>query len=107
MTKSRFSEEQINGRAFLVLAVVDRWSRESPLLKIGISRTGKHVGGAFEDRVGPKEPPESITVGHGTECTSKAVEAWAFYRSVELDFTRPGKPTDNGHIEFFNGHLRD
>ncbi len=26
---------------------------------------------------------------------------------MELDFTRPGKPTDNGHIESFNGRLRD
>ena len=38
---------------------------------------------------------------------SKAVEAWAFYRGVQLDFTRPGKPTDNGHIESPNGRLRD
>lgn len=28
-------------------------------------------------------------------------------RGVQLDFTRPGKPTDNGHIESFNGRLRD
>jgi putative transposase len=26
---------------------------------------------------------------------------------VELDFTRPGKPTDNSDIESFNGKLRD
>lgn len=26
---------------------------------------------------------------------------------MALDFTRPGKPTDNGHIESFNGRLRD
>ena len=38
---------------------------------------------------------------------SKALEAWAFYRGVQLDSTRPGKPTDNGHIESFNGRLRD
>jgi transposase InsO family protein len=47
--------------------------------------------------------PESITVDHGTEFMSHAVEAWAFYRGVKLDFTRPGKPTDNAHIESFIG----
>ena len=26
---------------------------------------------------------------------------------MALDVTRPGKPTDNGHIERFNGRLRD
>ena len=62
---------------------------------------------AFEDRVGSQDFPKSITVDHGTEFPSKAVEAWAFYRGVELDFTRPGKPTDNGQIESFNGRLRD
>jgi len=38
---------------------------------------------------------------------SKGLEAWAFYRGVQLDFTRPGRPTDNSHIESFNGRLRD
>ena len=51
--------------------------------------------------------PLSLTVDHGTEFMSKALEAWAFYRGVQLDFTRPGKPTDNSHIESFNGRLRD
>jgi putative transposase len=26
---------------------------------------------------------------------------------VELDFSRPGKPTDNAYIESFNGRLRE
>ena len=97
----------MDGRAFRVLTVVDQWSRESPLLEVSFSLTGRHVVGAYEDQIGDANLPRSITVDHGTECTSKAVEAWAFYRGVELDFTRPGKPTDNGHIESFNGRLRD
>ncbi len=62
---------------------------------------------AFKAAVSSTALPGSITVDHGTEFTSKAVEAWAFYRGVEFDFIRPGKPTDNGHIESFNGRLRD
>ena len=96
-----------DGRPFRVLTVIDQWSRESPLLEVGFSLTGKDVVGAFEAVVPPAELPKSITLDHGTEFTSKAVEAWAFYRGVELDFTRPGKPTDNGHVESFNGRLRD
>ena len=51
--------------------------------------------------------PRSITVDHGTEFTSKALDEWAYQNGVLLDFTRPGKPTDNGLCESFNGRLRD
>jgi len=37
----------------------------------------------------------------------KALGDWAWRRGVKLDYTRPGKPTDNGLIESFNGRLRD
>ena len=30
-----------------------------------------------------------------------------FAQGVKLDFSRPGKPTDNAFIESFNGRLRD
>ena len=44
---------------------------------------------------------------NGTEFTSKALDEWAWRRGVKLDYIRPGKPTDNGLIESFNGRLRD
>ena len=44
---------------------------------------------------------------HGTEFTSRALDEWAWQNKVQLDFTRPGKPTDNGLCESFNGRLRD
>jgi hypothetical protein len=34
------------------------------------------------------------------------MDKWAYERSVELDFSRPGKPTDNARVESFNGRLR-
>jgi transposase InsO family protein len=39
-------------------------------------------------------------------CT-KALDEWAYKRGVKLDYTRPGRPTNNGLIESFNGRLRD
>ncbi|WP_186144469.1 integrase core domain-containing protein [Burkholderia gladioli] len=32
---------------------------------------------------------------------------WAYHRRAKIDFSRPGKPTDNCHIEMFNGLFRD
>ena len=34
------------------------------------------------------------------------MDKWAYERGVELDFSRPGKPTDNAKVESFNGRLR-
>jgi transposase InsO family protein len=49
----------------------------------------------------------SITVDHGTEFMSRALEDWASQRAVQLDFIRPGKPIENAFVESFNGRLRD
>ena len=43
---------------------------------------------------------------NGTEFTSKRLDQWAYLQGVRLDFSRRGKPTDNGLIEAFNGRLR-
>jgi putative transposase len=51
--------------------------------------------------------PKAITVDHGTESTSRALDDWARRRGVQLDFIRPGKPVENRLCESFNGRLRD
>jgi putative transposase len=51
--------------------------------------------------------PRAIQVDNGPEFISKALDRWAYENSVKLDFSRPGKPTDNAFVESFNGRLRD
>jgi len=96
-----------DGRPFRILTVVDQWSRSSPLLEVASRMSGYTVGEAL-DRVLEGAPrPRSITVDHGTEFQSRALEDWAYRRGVQLDFIRPGKPIENAFIESFNGRLRD
>ena len=100
-------DQLVNGQPFRVLTVVDNWSRESPVLEVGFRLTGNSVVEALS-RVGKMVSlPACITVDHGTEFTSRALDFWAWENKVQLDFTRPGKPTDNGLCESFNGRLRD
>jgi putative transposase len=40
------------------------------------------------------------------EFTSTALDHWAYWNNVKLDFSRPGKPVDNSVCEAFNGSLR-
>ncbi len=95
-----------DGRPFRVLAVVDQWSRQSPILEVASSMSGATVGQAL-DRVLPAGSTlRSLTLHHGTEFTARALEDWAYHRRVQLDFMRPGKPVDCGD-RAFNGRLRD
>ena len=50
--------------------------------------------------------PTTIRVDQGTEFVSRDLDLWACQRGVTLDFSRPGKPTDNAFIESFDGKFR-
>lgn len=100
-------DQLVTGRTFRVLTVIDQWSRESVTLEANFRLTGRCVGKALDEAALQRGWPKAITVDNGTEFTSKALDEWAWRRGVKLDYTRPGKPTDNGLIESFNGRLRD
>jgi putative transposase len=95
-----------DGRPFRVLSVVDVFSRSSEILEAGVGFTGARVAELL-DRACSGRLPAVITADNGTEFTSKALDAWAFERGVKLDFTTPGKPTENGFVESFQGRFRD
>ena len=100
------SDSLADGRRFRALAIVDNFSRESVAIEAGVSMTGKDVA-AILDGLGPtRKLPRTITVDNGPEFTSKALDYWAYRSRVKIDFTRPGKPTDNAHIESFNARVR-
>jgi putative transposase len=96
-----------DGRAFRVQTVVDQWSRWSPILEAAQGMSGASVAEALDRAIAQHGCPASITVDHGTELTSRGLDEWAYRRGVKLAFTTPGKPTENGYIESFNGKLRD
>ena len=100
-------DQMQDGRRFRILTVIDQWSRESVSLEANFRLTGRCVGKALDQAGEQYGLPKAITVDNGTEFTSKALDEWAYKRGVKLDYTRPGKPTDNGLIESFNGRLRD
>ena len=43
---------------------------------------------------------------YGPEFAGRMLDRWAYLNGVEIDFSRPGKPTDNAFIEAFNARLR-
>jgi len=96
-----------DGRWIRVLTVVDQFTRECLTLFADTSLSGEKVAAALDKVVADRGAPQSITVDNGTEFASKAMDVWAYTNHVHLDFTRPGRPVENGYIESVNGKLRD
>jgi putative transposase len=50
--------------------------------------------------------PTTIRVDQGSQFTSKELDLWAYANGITLDFSRPGKPTDNAYVKRFNATVR-
>lgn len=101
------SDQLYDGKRFRALTLIDVFSRECLDIYVGKSITGEMVTSVLDDVAEVRGFPERIKVDNGPEFISKALDAWAYFKNVDLDFSRPGKPTDNPHIESFNGTFRD
>lgn len=100
------SEQLCDGRWIRVLTIVDNFTRESLAAEVEQKFTGYALTSILARIARQRGCPKSIRVDNGPEFTSKALDQWAYLNKVTLDFSRPGKPTDNAFIESFNGKLR-
>jgi putative transposase len=101
------SDALSDGRRFRVLTVVDTFTREGLVARADFRFTGDKAVAALEGLAAERGAPASIRVDNGPEFVGRSLGLWAYFNSVELDFSRPGKPTDtHAYIEAFNGRLR-
>lgn len=102
------SDALFDGRKFRTLTVVDNYSRECLSIKVGQSLKGVDVVTTLEYLKHEKGIiPQRLQTDNGSEFISKEVDRWAYENKVTLDYSRPGKPTDNPFVESFNGSFRD
>ena len=99
-------DELFDGRRIRLLTIVDLFTRESLAIVVRQRFRATDVVMALDQLGQSRRFPKAIRVDNGTEFTSKAMDRWAYERKVTLDFSRPGKPTDNAFIESFNGSVR-
>ncbi len=96
-----------SGSKFRLLTVVDVFSREALAIEVGSRLRGENVVEVLNRLVARQGAPKYVFVDNGSEFTGRLMDLWAYHHKVRIDFSRPGKPTDNGHVETFNGSLRD
>ena len=101
------SDSTVTGRRFRALTIVDNYSRECPAIEVDTSLGGARVVNVLERLSATRGLPEVITIDNGPEFAGKALDEWAYRKSVKLNFITPGKPVENAYAESFNGRLRD
>ncbi len=95
------------GQKYRCLTVIDVYSRECLAIEVGQSLKGEDVVATLDRIRQIKAVPKVLLCDNGSEFASRIVDLWAYHHRVQIDFSRPGKPTDNAFIESFNGTFRD
>ena len=103
-----FVHDQLSGgQKFRILTVVDVYSREGLATEVDYRLRAENVVEVLNRLVRQRGAPKFLFADNGAEFTGHLVDLWAYHHNVRIDFSRPGKPTDNAFIETFNGSLRD
>ena len=100
------ADQLTNGHRIRALTVVDVCTRESLAIEVGQQLRSNHVVQVLTRLTAQRGAPQRLFSDHGSECSSQLVVLWAYQPQVQIDFSRPGKPTDNAHVESFNATLR-
>lgn len=94
-------------RAYRLLTIVDVHTRERLALEPAFAFRAIDVIAVLNKIIARRGcGPQSIRCDNGTEFTATAFDQWAYANDVIIDYSRPGKPTDNAFIESFNGRVR-
>jgi len=95
-----FVHDQLaTGTKIRILTLVDTFSRYAHAIDARLQYRAENVVATLEAVCGRVGYPKAIRVDQGTEFVSRDLDLWAYTHNVVLDFSRPGKPTDNAFIE--------
>jgi putative transposase len=95
------------GRSVRVLSIVDNFTRECLALEVDSCFASQRVTRVLDSLIAQRGAPKALRMDNGPELTSRHFLAWCIERKIATNYIQPGKPMQNGHIESFNGRLRD
>lgn len=101
------ADQLADGRKLRALTIVDVFTREALCIRVGQRLRGEDVVDACNQLVARRGAPVRVFVDNGSEFSGQMMDLWAYHHGVQIDFSRPAKPTDNAFVESFNGSFRD
>ncbi len=102
-----FVHDQLaTGRKLRIPTFVDAHSRLCPAADLRFAYRGEDIVQTLENICAKVGYPKTIRIDNGSEFIFRDFDLRAYANDVTLDFSRAGKPTDNGFIEAFDSKLR-
>lgn len=93
-------------KPFRILTIVDCFTREALATAARTNFRAYQVIKELDRLARNRGKPYNIRVDNGPVFAGRLHDQWAYLNKVELDLSRPGKPTVNAYIEAFNSRLR-
>ena len=89
-----------------ILNVMDEFSRKCLMADANKVYKAKQLVTALENLIATYGKPEYIRCDNGPELVSKKMAKFCKKQGIEIRFTQPGKPMQNGLVERLNGTIR-
>lgn len=100
-------DAEANGRRIKCLTIVDDCTKECLDIPVARGISGHQVARTLDAIAAFRGYPKAVRTDQGPEFTSLPLHQWGYENGVKLKLIHPGKPTQNGYIESFNGKFRD
>ncbi|SHM68997.1 integrase core domain-containing protein [Chryseobacterium polytrichastri] len=96
-----------NQRKFRTLNVIDDFNREAIAIEAAHSMPAVRVTRILEQVICEQGKPKCIRVDNGPEFISNEFSTWCKNNHIEIRYTQPRRPMQNGYIERFNRSFRE
>jgi len=100
-------DQTSDGRMLRLLNIVDEFTREALVIKVGRSITAEQTVAALQALVAERGCPQNVRCDNGPELTAHALRDWCSSASVTTSYIEPGAPWQNPFAESFNARVRD
>ena len=97
----------MHGQRFSTFNVLDDFSREVLAVGVDTNLPAARIIRVLDCIAAWRGYPTKMRMDNGPEFVSGQFAGWALQHGIDLEFTQPGKPTQNSYVERFNRTFRE
>ena len=100
------SDSLVHGRRFRTFNIIDDFNRKAIGVEAEFSFPAMGVVQVLKRAIGEHGRPERVRVDNGPEFLALDFTRWCGAQGIDIQYTQPGRPMQNGFIERFNRTYR-